>query len=1298
MKKLFLLLLVFVFSCNLYLKAQDTIDYVLISEIRMDEKWNAYIEFTNMGSQSVDLSNFGFGSVAQWWVGYQIGSERYFRLPSVMLAPGESFVAAQVFDLLTELNLMKPYKFRKYTKPELWNLIDLPIHTNEAPLGLGEDISGDSISPLGSDALYSFTGNGGIFLMYHLSASDSVAVDQVNLVFDEGTGKPVTTARDVAGVVEATKNHILVRKANITKGNMNWDNSRGVDLTDSEWLPIPRLMSVNIEDDRAVFWTVGNHGDYNLDQTTLVPSSADISINWTDSSITIPWGIRNNDHIMEFFERKPGIAWHYDFSPNREDSAFTSARTGDVLTVYAVGNDLDMAKFDIIVEAPKATDNLVIPKNQLNLETGEYVVVRGNPFEVSMGNSLMDTIYQIDFGTSVDTLFKYLEKPQNASWEVVFLNDEVRASLKTGDILKVTAESGDVREYFIKVYPYIGSDNARLSAITWPDIPEWYYGILGWNGDTIPNFSSGIFNYTLVVPFDVEGIPALSVTPQNVNTEVEIIRAKNIRGSAEDRTIIINTTASDGTAKAQYRILLVKEKNPADLQPWKSDPFISQYSHREQQANWGSAWEFMNPGNQQIDMSDYMFVKGQGTPASVLSGYNDLSNRMNKYIFGYKWADTTDWNVTPGKFVRDFNVNPIVEGGDVFVLASLGWDSPAEYANYFDYPIPPNKHWNYKELDVNFRDPENPWYVPQTTQGGNCVDDGGTGNTFWLFRIDNDSIKNGSKPANDPNDFTLIDVWGYGDGTRNEYLNEVNGQLVFDHKRCHIRKPSVYKGNPVLGAAFSKTSLDTCEWKSYKAPNDFNTLGYKWKMNNYMVSGFLGSHDMNEVNVYKSTISSLVYITSEGYSNNESIRGITIGSTVEQFMTNVIKADTGQVLTVKNATSGLVLSESDVISNGDTLIVLSADNSNTSKYIIELGELSDDAVLTSSSYTIAIEGTTGTISGLTYELTLDVVLQNITVPAGASLTIVDKNDVYVPLKKLNNDTIYMSVTVTDELFFVVLAEDGKKSITYQLMPAADASDAFVVSSVYDVDQEAGTISLITVNTNVGTLLGNVTPVSGAVIMIVDKLGFERTSGSVHFDDKLVVTAADGETQKVYYFSFIGIDFLGIAYVTSEEYNIDQVYLHITGTVYSSSITVEAFLSNVTASDGATVKIVDSEGVEKSNADLIAEGDLLMLTASDGESTYMYSIELEYISNIDNAWFNHVRLYPNPSNGLINIDGLTEGLTIKLYNTFGAVVTVKEVVSDKVQLSLEQHPNGLYIISIEADSQIRLQRKVVLYKD
>ena len=42
--------------------------------------------------------------------------------------------------------------------------------------------------------------------------------------------------RDVAGTNNATKDHTLVRKPSISKGNSNWDNSRGTDATNSEWI------------------------------------------------------------------------------------------------------------------------------------------------------------------------------------------------------------------------------------------------------------------------------------------------------------------------------------------------------------------------------------------------------------------------------------------------------------------------------------------------------------------------------------------------------------------------------------------------------------------------------------------------------------------------------------------------------------------------------------------------------------------------------------------------------------------------------------------------------------------------------------------------------------------------------------------------------------------------------------------------------------------------------------------------------------------------------------------------------
>ena len=48
------------------------------------------------------------------------------------------------------------------------------------------------------------------------------------------------TAWDVAGTTAATLNHTLVRKPNVTSGNVNWAVSAGTNLDDSEWIVHPQ--------------------------------------------------------------------------------------------------------------------------------------------------------------------------------------------------------------------------------------------------------------------------------------------------------------------------------------------------------------------------------------------------------------------------------------------------------------------------------------------------------------------------------------------------------------------------------------------------------------------------------------------------------------------------------------------------------------------------------------------------------------------------------------------------------------------------------------------------------------------------------------------------------------------------------------------------------------------------------------------------------------------------------------------------------------------------------------------------
>ena len=89
-------------------------------------------------------------------------------------------------------------------------------------------------------------------------------------------------------------------------------------------------------------------------------------------------------------------------------------------------------------------------------------------------------------------------------------------------------------------------DNASLSSITWPDIPEFYKGIYGWIGDTIPNFGPGAYNYVVQVPLDVEGVPALVAKTEQLNATVDVKRAVNLAGSTEQKTVTFTVTAEDG--------------------------------------------------------------------------------------------------------------------------------------------------------------------------------------------------------------------------------------------------------------------------------------------------------------------------------------------------------------------------------------------------------------------------------------------------------------------------------------------------------------------------------------------------------------------------------------------------------------------------------------------------------------------------------------------------------------------------------------------------------------------------------
>jgi Secretion system C-terminal sorting domain len=1283
-KLLFFLML---FTVGALFAQTDTIKTLIISEVRFDRADHAYVELTNVGTETINLEEFEilshhpwttFPDDRRWPTEPHRLDGRWTMLPAGTLGPGESYIIATFHDDyeekyakdVAEWGYSQDYGGQWVTKPELKAMTDLPVHRAES---WGPT---DSISVY-RELLESWGGRDVIMVRHHPPAADSCVIDQVGGLFsDEDGSNPDGGNIDVAGFSRATNYATLVRRYNVTEGNLTFVT--GNDISESEWIPIPRLREGDdgFETWRSIFWTVGNHGDYNLDEATLTSSTIDI--NWTDHVLTVPWGVRHDDSIMYQFDRVPGLAWHYDYNSGpgaSEDSLAISVRTGDTLTIYACGIDLDMIKWHIIAAPPTADANWVIPLKQRD-DDGD-IPINGTVFEVSHMVPGMDTISEIPFGTRTDSLLLYLEKAPNASWEFVWVDDNARTDLLNGDILKVTAESGAVKEYFLKVQEYRKARNADLSAITWPDIPEVYKGLYGWTGDTIPGFSPSKKDYKISVPYDVDGIPALVATNVDPNASHSIARATNLGGSIEERTVTITSVAENDTTIVTYTIVLEKQKSPADIQPWPCDPFISQYTWKADYRH--TLMELMNPGPHPMDMSDYMIFCGWvNDPASAIGfggGEDDWDNRYAKYIPGYKWQDPAVAN-EHSLAVQDVNINTNVFPGDVFVLAQIE-DQGTDWDGYDNYPFA-------DQIDVSFRFLEgDPDYT-----GNTCVYNW-TGANIYIWKIVGDSIKEGWKPATDPEDFELVEVFGTGDGTQflpigPDYAGD-NGQVMAWH-----RKPEVYVGNTDFNGSFGDTPADS-EW-TLVTEDTLNDRGFGWPDYRILLPDGTGSHFMNDVTHYKSTVSSTVYIVSKGFTDNESIEGLVDGTTVDEFYGNLIKSDPGQALECIAVADGAVLTGTDALLDGDTLVVTSVDMVNVTKYIVTVtaGGLSDDALLTSDLYTIDVTDDEGSVSGFDYGTTLKAIVDGVTVPYGASMTIIDANDEPVPLVILNFDTVYVDVQASDQIYLEVIAQNGSDKITYQLLPSSDPSDAFVTSDVYMIDQDLRIVNLVPQGITVAGFLSNLVPAPGATIQMFDKLGYERNEGLIYRDDIIVVTAEDGVTTSTYYITVLNMIATNLAFIESDDYTVDQSAFTITGVIATE--TVAEFMARISYSEGATVEVTDSDGTPRADGDVVSEGDKVTVVAADGVTTNTYVISTN--TSINNKLGNAISIYPNPSDGIVNISGLEPGNRIRVYNSVGTAVKDVYVYSGVETISLEDQGSGMYFITINNEDGMIGQYKVI----
>ena len=337
----------------------------------------------------------------------------------------------------------------------------------------------------------------------------------------------------------------------------------------------------------------------------------------------------------------------------------------------------------------------------------------------------------------------------------------------------------------------------------------------------------------------------------------------------------------------------------------------------------------------------------------------------------------------------------------------------------------------------------------------------------------------------------------------------------------------------------------------------------------------------------------------------------------------------------------------------------------------------------------------GTISGFEYGTKLNTLLANIKVPAGANLSVINSEGAYVPLKVLNFDTSYVYTTVNANTYFDVLAEDGLTRIVYQLQPQSSQGDAFVLSNAYNVVQKELLIEFVPRGTNVQPFLSNLIPSLGASIKVVDKMGNERTNGTVADDDKLVVTSVNGLKQTVYHISKLATEYVPkstyLAYITSNTYVVDQLNYMVFNV--SGSAPISEFYSKINVAPGASAIVVDKNGLVKTTGD-IDGSDKVQVTSADGKTKVIYSFgTLTSNQKLDKQ---EISVYPNPTNGKVQVNGVKAGNRIQVFSSTGAVVRDINVKSSMEILSLDNQPGGMYMIVVSGENSITAKFKVIKF--
>ena len=131
--------------------------------------------------------------------------------------------------------------------------------------------------------------------------------------------------------------------------------------------------------------------------------------------------------------------------------------------------------------------------------------------------------------------------------------------------------------------------------------------------------------------------------------------------------------------------------------------------------------------------------------------------------------------------------------------------------------------------------------------------------------------------------------------------------------------------------------------------------------------------------------------------------------------------------------------------------------------------------------------------------------------------------------------------------------------------------------------------------------------------------------------------------------------------------------------------------------GEGVAIISTDSVPR---DIFLEGShLVKIVASDGIAVTdtSFNIVVDVKTKISELWLNKLKIYPNPTSGLVHIEFNNlpgPGTIIQVFNQLGQTVLIKQVKSPITEINLSNNRKGLYYVRITANRSFRTE-KVIL---